>query len=363
MVCSFIPEIPYHTFSEHFHEKAVEARAPINGTLEMTYRCNLNCVHCYCNLPINDAHARSRELGTQEVFDIIDQIADMGCLWLLFTGGECLLRKDFCDIWAYAKKKGMLLTLFTNGTLITREIADFLTEWPPLCVEISLYGMTSDTYESVSRTPGSYKRCLRGIELLRERKTPLKLKTMVLTLNRHELRDMKQYAQGLGVEFRFDALVNSRLDGGKSPCKFRIDPKELIRLDMEDEKRLAAWEEFCQKFLEPGTPEDLFVCGAGVTTFNIDPYGRLQVCGMVTDPYWDLKKGFFSEGWEQLFPNVRHRKPTEEYICGKCDLYALCSQCPGWALAENNNAESPVEYLCRITRERAKALGIGGSIL
>ena len=157
---------------------------------------------------------------------------------------------------------------------------------------------------------------------------------------------------------RFDAIVNSRLDCGKDPCQFRIDPGDVVRLDMEDEKRLEVWKEICQKFLGSDKTDELFVCGAGVTTFNINPCGRLQVCGMVTEPYWDLKKGTFSEGWEKLFPTVREQKPTDSYICGDCELYSLCAQCPGWALTENNNAELPVEYLCRITHERAKALGL-----
>jgi radical SAM protein with 4Fe4S-binding SPASM domain len=363
MVCALIPEIPYREFSERFYDKAVATRIPMNGTLEMTYRCNLNCVHCYCNLPLSDTNARLNELGTQEILDVIDQVVAKGCLWLLVTGGECLARKDFFDIWIYAKKKGLLLTLFTNGTLITPEVADFLTEWPPFSVEITLYGISRDTYESITRTPGSYRRCKQGLTLLLERKIPLKLKTMVLTLNQHELGGMKRYAEAIGIGFRFDAIVNARLDGGTNPCAYRIDPIEVVQLDMEDEKRLKAWEEFCQKFLRSNHSEELFTCGAGVTTFHINPFGRLQVCGMVAEPYWDLRKGPFSEGWNRLFTEVREKKTTDAYRCSDCKLYSLCGQCPGWAMTENNNAELPVEYLCQITHERAKALGIGGDAL
>jgi radical SAM protein with 4Fe4S-binding SPASM domain len=84
---------------------------------------------------------------------------------------------------------------------------------------------------------------------------------------------------------------------------------------------------------------------------------------MVSEPYWDLRRGAFSQGWEELFPTVREQKPTEAYICNDCELYSLCAQCPGWAMTENNNRELPVEYLCRITHERAKALEIEGSML
>lgn len=357
-----ISELPYKMFGERLGQKAVKRRIPVNGTIELTYRCNLNCVHCYCNLAVNDTTAREQELSTQEIFDVIDQIAEKGCLWLLFTGGECLLRNDFFDIWTYAKKKGLLVTLFTNGTLMTPEIADFLVEWPPFSVEITLYGRTRGTFESITRTPGSFSACLKGIELIVEKNIPLKLKTMVLTLNAHELSDMMSYAKGLGVEFRFDPMVNSRLDGGKGPCRFRLDPKEVARLNTEDQDRLREWKEFCRRFLTKGKVKDLFVCGAGVTRFHVTPYGKLQICMMVTEPCSDLRKGPFSDGWDGLFPEIIQQKPTDGYACGECELYPLCSQCPGWAQMETNNPVLPVEYLCKTTQELAAALGIEGRV-
>ena len=135
------------------------------------------------------------------------EVTDAGCLWLLLTGGEPLLRRDFLDIYTYAKRKGLILTLFTNGTLITPRIADYLAEWRPFNIEITLYGATQETYERVTGIPGSYARCRRGIDLLLERKLPLNLKTMVMTLNHHELDQMKSLAASLGVQFRFDPIM------------------------------------------------------------------------------------------------------------------------------------------------------------
>jgi MoaA/NifB/PqqE/SkfB family radical SAM enzyme len=164
MECPHIPNISYAQFGEQLYNSAVTKRIPITGSFELTFRCNLRCVHCYCNLPPNDQDAIEKELTTEEVFDIFDQIAEAGCLWLLITGGEPLLRKDFLEIYTYAKKKGFIITLFTNGTLITEEIADYLKEWPPNKVEITLYGVTSETYERVTGISGSFKRCKRGIK-------------------------------------------------------------------------------------------------------------------------------------------------------------------------------------------------------
>ena len=173
--CEHIPIVSYGEFSKRIHQKVVESRLPIGGSIEITSRCNLSCTHCYINIPPNDAKERERELSLKEICNIFDTIAEEGCIWLLITGGEPLVRKDFLEIYTYAKKKGFLITLFTNGTLITKELADYLRDWPPFSTEITVYGRTKEIYERVTGVPGSYDRCMRGIELLLERKIPLKL--------------------------------------------------------------------------------------------------------------------------------------------------------------------------------------------
>ncbi|MGB3904717.1 MAG: radical SAM protein, partial [Anaerolineae bacterium] len=165
MECPHIPKTSYAEFSNRLHDKLGGKRVPIAGSLELTFRCNLRCVHCY----LGDTRAGipgKQELTYAEIRDLLDQIVDEGCLWLLLTGGEPLVRPDFLDIYTYAKQKGLLVTLFTNGTLITPQIADYLQQWRPFVVEISLYGRTKETYEKVTGVPGSYERCMRGIQLL-----------------------------------------------------------------------------------------------------------------------------------------------------------------------------------------------------
>jgi MoaA/NifB/PqqE/SkfB family radical SAM enzyme len=257
--------ISYAQYSKRWKRRIEEKRIPIDGSFELTFRCNLRCAHCYCSLPANSQDALSKELGTEEIFKIFDQIAEAGCLWLLLTGGEPLVRKDFLEIYTYAKKKGFLISLFTNGTLITQEIADFLAEWPPNKVEITLYGITEETYEKITRVPGSFKRCKRGIDLLLERKIPLRLKTIAMTLNHDEFFKIKEYAEGLGVEFRFDPELNPRLDGSKTPCAFRLSPEEVLKLEHCDEKRVEGWRELCEKLIGPPESDNLYICGAGIS--------------------------------------------------------------------------------------------------
>src|SRR2546425_9713977 len=149
--------------------------------IELTYGCNLRCVHCY-----NPTHQAKDELGTAQIKALIDQLIEAGGLDLAFTGGEIFTRRDLFEILAYAAAKGCLITLLTTATLITPRRADRIQALHPHCVEISIYGVTQATYERVTRIPGSFTRFMTGVRLLRERAVPLLIKMPVMTLNRSE---------------------------------------------------------------------------------------------------------------------------------------------------------------------------------
>lgn len=354
------PYVSYGDFSRRIHSKLAGQRLPISGSIELTPRCNLQCVHCYINEPAGDPAIRQRELTTDEFRRVIDQIVDAGCFWLLLTGGEPFVRPDALDIYTYAKQKGLLITLFTNGTTITPPITDYLAEWPPFAIEITLYGYTKETYERVTGIPGSYQRCRRGIDLLVERGLPLRLKTMALTLNRHELDDMQAFADRLGVEFRFDPTLNLRLDGGQQPAACRLSPQEVVALDLGSDKRVQAWREFIDQYSGPSPqPELLYQCGAGVQSFHIDAFGELSLCLMARQPGYDLRQGTFQEGW-QFLAEARSQRRTAASPCQTCNLSGICDVCPGVARMEHGDPEQPVPYLCEITHRRAEILLVDG---
>lgn len=346
-----IPEISYGNFSEEFHKNLKGKRIPLSGTLELTFRCNLNCKHCYC--PQNPC---GEELSTEEIFKIINEITEAGCLWLLFTGGEPLVRKDFADIYLYAKKKGLLVSLFTNGTLFNEEMADFLARWRPFSIEIPLYGIRKETYERVVNSPHSFGKCLRSIELIRERNLPLKLKTLVTKDNLSEIPEIRKYAEDLGFEFRHDCLINPKLDGSKEPCQLRVSPAEVVDLDIADERRLPGYKELCEKFWGPPPSDDVFTCGAGRSSFRIDPFGNLHFCLVTRIPYYNLRKGTFKEGWQKIFLEIKSLKVKGNYKCQRCELFTLCDQCPGWSQLEGGNWQTPSEFLCKVTHLRINEL-------
>src|SRR5229473_6952125 len=151
-----LPMVEYRDFSLKVHKEAGAKDRIVKAQIELTYGCNLHCVHCYTDC-YNRPDLIKQELRYEEVIRVLDQLAMEGCLWVCFTGGEIFMRRDFLDIYAYAKQKGFIITLFTNGTMISTRIAEYLEEYPPFKIDISVHGVTEETYEKVTQVPGSYR--------------------------------------------------------------------------------------------------------------------------------------------------------------------------------------------------------------
>jgi radical SAM protein with 4Fe4S-binding SPASM domain len=172
---------------------------------------------------------------------------------------------------------------------------------------------------------------MRGIDLILERGLRLRLKTMLMTLNKHELWDIKAYAESLGVDFRFDPMMNAGVEGSHTPLSYRLSPEEVLAFDQADPDRMEEWKQFCDRFVgAESDPRYLYSCGAGLSSFHIDPYGHLSVCLLSREPEYDLREGTFLEGWRDALLKTRYQPASPEYECAGCALMALCNQCPGW---------------------------------
>jgi len=356
-------QLSYGEFSADLHQRQSGQRAPMQVSIEVTRRCPLECQHCYNNLPMGDQDARSREMTTEEHFKMLDELVDMGCFWLLYTGGEIFARKDFLEIYTYAKKKGFLITLFTNGTLINEKIADYLVEWPPFSIEITLYGRTRETYEALTQIPGSYDRCLRGIKLLRERGLPLKLKTVATSINKHEVTAMRQFAEEeLGVEFKFDGQVNPRIDCSQSPLAVRLTPEEVVALDMNAPKGVTEYQRLAKRDLEnpPNLAKNdtVYFCGGGMNSFAINAHGEMGICVISQQDTFRVQEAGLKRVWEESLLQLRTRKRTQVTKCVQCRIQSLCGMCPANGEMENGDKESPVEFLCNVAHLRAAVIGV-----
>jgi radical SAM protein with 4Fe4S-binding SPASM domain len=343
------------SFQAQLLKQGYAKRVPLNGTLELTFRCNYNCVHCYVNLPTGDRVAKARELSTAEWKRILEEIAQAGCLNLLLTGGEFMLRPDWKEIYMHARRQGMLITLYTNGSAITPEIVDFLAEYRPRRVEITLYGATKDTYEKVTRLPGSFEKAIRGINLLSEHAIPLKLKSVALRSNFHELAQMKYYTENLGLRFYYDPMINIRIDGQTYPLAERLSPVQIIALDIEDNERAERLVEVCTGMDQEPQRGEVFSCGAGQVSFTVDPFGMVSTCQIVRKPSVDLRQHSFEYAWNVVFNKMRHLERSGTQRCDHCEIQGTCTQCAGWSMTDANDYETPNDWLCDVNHAKHEA--------
>jgi radical SAM protein with 4Fe4S-binding SPASM domain len=287
-------------------------------------------------------------MSTGRVLSVIDEITDAGCLNLLISGGEPLLRKDFPEIYRHAKERGLLVTVFSNGTLVTEDLLELFRDLPPLEVEISLYGATAHTYESVTCVPGSYERCLLGIRRLVSNNIKVKLKTILMSVNIHELFAIENIAREFGVKFRFDAAISPCLGGDRAPMELRVAPEKAVEMEFSDGVRSRRWKEFFEESREFLTGDGLYGCGAGVTSFHIDPGGCLRPCMMTRDVQYDLPGSGFLRGWGEIGARLREKKARADFACRDCEKINLCGYCPAFFSLENGTEDARSAYLCKM---------------
>lgn len=327
---------------------------PIGAGLELTFRCNLACIHCYVNLPAADRDAKARELTTDEWKIVIDQCADAGVLYVTFTGGEPLLRPDFCELYSHAHQKGLVLTVFTNATLITERHIDLWLRHPPRVLEITQYGFTADTYDKVTDAGAHYERFQRGLARVRQSGIAVTLKAIAMRASVHELPAIRNFARSEGLGFRYDAILSPRIDGGRKPLEQRLTPAEVNAIENIDDERIEAFAEYCATRGGARAADDRkYQCGAGTNTVIVDPYGKMHVCQLSRRPGWDVLRDGLAAGFYQAFPALRAERRQDVSGCGSCGTNTICSNCVGMAELERRSTEMGDLYFCHISDLRA----------
>lgn len=366
----FVSKLPLPQFGLWEKLKQEPVKKIISFDLEITSRCNNNCRHCYINLPAGDNQAKERELRFEEIKKIVDQAVSLGALWCLITGGEPLLREDFFDIYLYLKRKGLLVSVFTNATLITEKHIDFFIKYPPRDIEVSVYGVTADVYEGITRSKGSFAAFKRSVELLLKNNIKVRFKAVVMRSNLGELKEIAEFCRSRTKDyFRFDPLLHLRFDRNSERNdqikSERLSPEEIARIEMEDPERSLALKENCHNLILPEQEETgcrhLIQCGAGEGSFTVSSEGYFRLCSSLWHPQciYDLKKGSLSEALYNFVPQVREISSSNaDFLnkCRKCTLINLCLWCPAHSYLETGRVDTPVDYFCSVAHARAQAI-------
>ena len=360
----------------HLWDKMKAKRAPISFDLEITARCNNDCRHCYINLPAGDRKAKVAELSVTEIGEIADQAVKMGALWCLITGGEPLLRPDFPEIYLTLKRKGLLVSVFTNATLITEAHVALFKKYPSRDIEITVYGVTRETYEAVTRRAGSFNRFMNGLNLLLESGVRVRLKAMAIQSNLHEQAAIAAFCRERTKDYyRFDPQLHLRFDGNETRNgeirAERLAPEQVVALETADETRFNALTENCDtlindEFTHYGC-DHLFHCGAGNGSFSVSYDGQFRLCSSLWAPgtTYDLRTGTLEEAWNDFVPAVRDlRSQRKEFLetCRKCALVNLCLWCPAHTHLETGEMDGTTPYFCQVAHLRAENIQGHGEI-
>lgn len=347
-----VPVISSEEFGRAFRAYVESERVPISAMLELTYRCNFDCVHCYVVQPHGNG-----EMTTAEVRSALHQLRDLGTIYLTLTGGEALVRPDFEEIYVLAKELGFIVSLFTNAAMIKDRHLDLLERYPPSRVEVTLYGATEATYSTVTRRHAMHEHVLRNVDRLLSRGVRVKLKAVALTANRAELDAIRDEARRRGVDdgWRFDAEVTNRVDCKRGPTDHRLQIDEVIETERGSPEKVALYRRLYRESLDLRLrPDRRFHCGAGRTAIVVDPYGQAEVCTTFRSERWSLREVSLREAWRRARAVVE-APPATPSRCTVCDKRRLCGACPGHNLLETGEPDTPGDFQCAATHARVEA--------
>ena len=307
--------------------KWVEERKPFSVLFELTPKCNLDCVHCY----LKNVHC-SKQLGYEEIVQILDLLYEKGILFLVMTGGEVLIRKDFLKIYMYAKKKGFLIEIFSNGVLFNDEIISVLQEFPPLYIDITLYGANEQTYRKMTQRTGMFERVIQNCRKIKKAGINLSLRSSIVIETENEMEDMRSIAQELQVPFVCTFEICPTIDCDASPRNHQVGISTILQYEFDDyynqikndvQQSLDKYESVMTRMKSDG----VFSCNVGMNSFVIDYEGKMCPCMKLRHRGIDLLKTDFDQIW-QRFAYYSQMKASKNYICSNCDSRYYCDICP-----------------------------------
>src|SRR5580704_13502365 len=297
------PPVPSSPVMDRLIRKTVERHLPWNVHMDLTYRCNERCVHCYLD------HEDHGEMTTGEIKNTLDQLAEAGALFLTFSGGEIFLRKDLFELIAYARASNFDVSLKTNALLIDSAKARQLRELGVRKIQISIYSADAAIHDAITKVPGSLERSLRAIRFLQAEGLQVKLACPLMKQNLAGFREVQGLADDLGVPYMLDMTITPKMDGDESVLALRGSSTELLQV-LQDKKLNTRACAPAEKANEPllaiasatssgieSSAYDDIPCSAGHNSCYISPYGDVSPCVQMPKPAGNLRKQRFDEIW------------------------------------------------------------------
>jgi len=340
-------------------QAATTPHLPLSGSIDLTYRCNNNCRHCWLHQP-DTPKVRERELSFQEWITVIDQARAMGTRKWAISGGEPMLREDFSDLFDFITSKSIFYSLNTNGTLITPAIARRLS---PGDIMIALYGANPAIHDHITRNPGSFDQALQGMAYLREAGVRYTVQIVPMKDNFHQWEEMHALAQRLSPDYRIGTTwmhlsASGDMIKNREIIAQRLTPAQAVSLDPPNvpyEQRHQNSASCCAESEQNSYRN----CITNRNSFHIDPFGSMSFCSLVKDERlrYDLVAGSFAEGWDLFLPGLAadvENFRSDDPACRSCSIRYECRACPALKFLESRSLADTPSYICRIELEKSR---------
>ncbi|MGO9084537.1 MAG: radical SAM/SPASM domain-containing protein [Candidatus Sulfotelmatobacter sp.] len=317
---------------EQMTEKALALNIPLSVQLDLTYRCNERCVHCYLD---HDDHG---EMTTEEIKHLLDEMAAAGVFILTLSGGEIFVRKDFFEILEYARQRTFCIKLKTNAILIREAEAARIRDLGVESIQISIYSHRPEVHDAITLVRGSLERSLDAIRFLKSQGLRVVIANVLMIQNVQDYTGVRALAEELGVESTLDPTITPMMDGNRSVLNLAVDQSALQQV-FRDTGLVGNVDEFCA-VAAPADESALssLPCSASHTTCYVSPYGDVFPCVQFPLPTGNVRKQRFLDIWRHSdqMNEVRGIRIKDLTTCTQCSHVSSCSRCPGLAFMEGN---------------------------
>jgi radical SAM protein with 4Fe4S-binding SPASM domain len=343
--------------------RTVERHLPFSVHLDLTYRCNERCVHCYLD------HEDYGEMTTEEVKRVLDELADAGTLFLTLSGGEIFLRQDFFELLEYARALHFDLSLKTNALLITPERARKLKEFGVRKIQVSIYSSDPEIHDGITMVPGSLRRSIEAMRLVKSLGLVVTIACPIMKQNLMAYRSVLSLAEELDVPYVLDLTITPMIDGNHSTVNHRVKAQDLLpvlqdsklnpKLRISPKDSVSSDSAVSSGMPLPAESDDL-PCSAGHNTCYISPYGEVFPCVQLPVAAGNVRQKKFEEIWYRS-PEMRRVEAIRESQlthCGNCSIRSYCERCPGLALMEGGDLMGAYEHACEMAELNARLAGV-----
>ncbi len=319
-------------------QKCIKHHIPFSTVFEITYRCNLRCRHCY------QVKRNIQELRFCEIQKLLDNLSDLGCLYLAFTGGEPLARKEFFQIAQYAREKNFALKLLTNATLIDNSVAKKIKNLNFECIDISIYGATPETHDHFTGIKGSFNKMLKGVKNLRIHNVDIRFKMTINYLNVDEINKVKALAKKFNALFIAEPFITPKNNFNQGPLKYRIkyqDADKVARYFIKANQKL-----FCEE------QSVGLICNSARGVMAVSPNGDIYPCEGLQISAGNVRKKSLKKIWlnSAVLKKIRDLREQDFYDCFRCRAKKVCFRCMGLPYLVHKDYLTKADIFCQLAK-------------